>query len=112
MVIGDIILFQKYRQHFSPHFCNKSFSRSGVTLFNVNTIDDVLELVDTKLRHFLGVIFGRKISYNEHICKNVNNSMQVLEIIKRTCEEMKSIQTLRTSYLSLVRSNLMYASCV
>ena len=47
------------------------------------------------------------------ICNGtVNKSVQIFGLLKRTRREKKTIQRLRRLYLSLVRSNSMYPSCV
>ena len=50
--------------------------------------------------------------FNENIHITVNKAMHTLGLINRTYKEMKSIKIVKTSYLSLVRSKLMYALCV
>ena len=85
-----------------------TFSLSRITVSIIYIVNDVvLERLDS-----INVIFNRKMSFNEHIHRIVNKSLQVFNLIKRTCKEMKSIQRLMTLYPSLVWLNLMISSCV
>ena len=60
----------------------------------------------------LGVIFSRKLQWNLHINQMVLKVKRQLGVLKRTCYSLTDINIRCTLYLSLVKSNLSYATQV
>jgi hypothetical protein len=75
------------------------------------------ELNDTPLKSVdevrdLGVIFDRKLSFVPHIDNISGRALRLLGFILRICRPFTNITTLRTLYVSLIRSVLEYGSAV
>ena len=73
---------------------------------NGNIIEQVTNMKD------LGVIVSKDLSWSRHIESIVSQANKTLGLIKRTCKDVKNVQTRRTLYCALVRSKLEYASNV
>ena len=73
---------------------------------NGHTIEQVTTMKD------LGVIMSKDLSWSRHIESIVSQANKTLGLIKRTCKDVKNVQTRRTLYCALVRSKLEYASNV
>ena len=52
------------------------------------------------------MILGRKLSFHDHIDANISKSMAMLGFLKRNSSEFLDPYTLRSLYVSLVRSHL------
>ena len=73
---------------------------------NGHIIEQVTNMKD------LGVIVSKDLSWSRHIESIVSQANKTLGLIKRTCKDVKNVQTRRTLYCALVRSKLEYASNV
>ena len=60
----------------------------------------------------LGVIFSSKLQWNLHINQMVSKVKRQLGVLQRTCYSLTDINIRCTLYLSLVKSNLSYATQV
>ena len=60
----------------------------------------------------LGVYLTHNLSFSQHINHIIKRSFQMLGFIRRICSNFDNVQTLRTLYISYVRSNLEYCSVV
>lgn len=88
-----------------------SFTRSPRALqysYNINGTE--LERVD-KIKD-LGVYFDNKMSFNDHYNYIVSKGNKLLGFLKRNSRDFKDPHTLKSLYISLVRSNLEYACCI
>ena len=74
----------------------------------VHLSDTVLE--EVKEFKDLGILTNNGLSWNSHIDMITAKANRMLGLIKRTCMDLKDESTLKTSYCSLVRSNLEYCS--
>lgn len=72
--------------------------------------DEVLERV-CHIRD-LGVIFSHDLSFSRHIDQIVCKANSMLGMIKRNAKDFHDPLTLKTLYMSYVRSNLEYASVI
>jgi hypothetical protein len=60
----------------------------------------------------LGVLLTSNLSFTSHITNVVNKSFRMLGFIKRTCVSFTSVSTLKSLYISYVRSQLEYCSVI
>jgi hypothetical protein len=88
-----------------------TFTRKKISLFNDYSIDgSTLERVyDFK---DLGLILDPTLNFNLHIFSVINKAYRNLGFIIRQSHNFHSISTLKSLYVSLVRSNLEFASIV
>lgn len=78
--------------------------------YNYNIYNTVIERV--LFFRDLGIIFSFDLSFNRHIDFIISKANSMLGFIKRNSKDFCDPYTLRTLYISLVRSNLEYASVV
>ena len=57
----------------------------------------------------LGLITASNLSWNQHVDKITAKANRVLGLVKRTCRDLKDIDTMNTLYCSLVRPLLEYS---
>ena len=57
----------------------------------------------------LGLLTTSNLSWNKHVDKITARANRVLGLIKRTCRDLKDIDTMNTLYCSLVRPLLDYS---
>ena len=60
----------------------------------------------------LGIILKSNLNMSSHISYIANNAFRMLGFLKRNCKHFNQVRTLKTLYLSLVRSGLEYCSVV
>jgi hypothetical protein len=77
-----------------------SYMLGGIVLDRVDSIND------------LGVIMDKKMSLTGHIDVMVGRALAMLGFVKRLSCEFRDPYTIRTLYVSFVRPQLEYASCV
>ena len=58
----------------------------------------------------LGVCVNKNLSWNDHICTITAKGNKMLGLLKRTCPLLTNTTVRRTLYLTLVRSQISYAS--
>ena len=58
----------------------------------------------------LGITVTRKLSWNQHINQIVSKANKMLGLLRRTCPLLTNCDARRTLYLSLVKSQLCYAT--
>lgn len=88
-----------------------SFTRSFNPVQFAYTIgSSTLERVDSITD--LGVILDSKMSFRNHIDATIAKGLAMLGFIKRLSSEFQDPYTLKSLYMSLVRSRLEYACCV
>ena len=88
-----------------------SFTRSNTQIsfeYEINSVrlETLLSVKD------LGVIFDRKLSFKEHIDFIFSKSMRLLGFINRISSEFQDPTTLKSLYVSLVRSHLEYCGVI
>ena len=66
-----------------------------------------LESVDVYKEY--GLITASNLSWNKHVDKITAKANRVLGLVKRTCRDLKDIDTMNTLYCSLVRPLLQYS---
>ena len=57
----------------------------------------------------LGLFTASNLSWNQHVDKITAKANRVLGLVKRTCRDLKDIDTMNTLYCSLVRLLLEYS---
>ena len=57
----------------------------------------------------LGLFTASNLSWNQHVDKITAKANRVLGLVKRTCRDLKDIDTMNTLYCSLVRPLLEYS---
>ena len=57
----------------------------------------------------LGLFTTSNLSWNQHVDKITAKANRVLGLVKRTCRDLKDIDTMNTLYCSLVRPLLEYS---
>ena len=57
----------------------------------------------------LGLFTASNLSWNQHVDKITAKANRVLGLVKRTCRDLKAIDTMKTLYCSLVRPLLEYS---
>ena len=57
----------------------------------------------------LGLFTASNLSWNQHVDKITAKANRVLGLVKRTCRDLKDIDTMKTLYCSLVRPLLEYS---
>ena len=57
----------------------------------------------------LGLFTTSNLSWNQHVDKITAKANRVLGLVKRTCRDLKDIDTVNTLYCSLVRPLLEYS---
>ena len=60
----------------------------------------------------LGLVTSNKLSWNAHVDKICSKANKILVLVKRTCKGPKDVNTVRTLYCALVRSQLEYCTIV
>lgn len=73
---------------------------------NGSSLEEMSELCD------LGLVTSNKLSWNAHVDKLCSKANKILGLIKRTFKGLKDVNTLRTLYCALVRSQLEYCTIV
>ena len=68
-----------------------------------------LESVNVLLYKDLGLFTASNLSWNQHVDKIIAKANRVLGLVKRTCRDLKDIDTMNTLYCSLVRPLLEYS---
>ena len=68
------------------------------------------ELVRVDSEVDLGITVTRKLSWNQHITQIVSKANKMLGLLRRTCPLLTDRVARRTLYLSLVKSQLGYAT--
>ena len=67
-----------------------------------------LKRVDSEVDH--GITLTSNLSWNTHISQVVNKANKMLGLLRRTCPLLNALDVRRTLYLSLVKSQLCYAT--
>jgi len=88
-----------------------SYKRSRSTIDFMYNIDG-FQLEQVQVIKNLGVLFDKKLTFNDHISFIWNKSMKLLGFIKSCCKHFKHINALRQVYCSYIWSNLEYCSLV
>lgn len=88
-----------------------SFSNSKNQISEPYFIDNVLLESVTSFKD-LGVTFDNKLKFDKHVDRITNKSLQLLGFIRRMTTDFSDPFILRTLYLTLIRSILLYASPV
>ena len=60
----------------------------------------------------LGIVFDRQLTFKPHISDVIDASTKSLGFLMRLVRRMKSVQTQKVLFLSLVRSKLEYADII
>lgn len=84
------------RKNSDPLQCN--FTLNNVLINKVGSFSD------------LGVVFDEFLLFDKHVLHVHNRCSRILGLIKRSTKHFSRCDTIRTLYLSLVRSIMMYAS--
>ncbi len=58
----------------------------------------------------LGVVTSTTLSWELHIIPIISKANRILEVLRRTCTSLRDVKTRRALYLSLVKSQLSYAT--
>lgn len=86
------------------------FKKVGTTIFNykinAQSLNRSYEIKD------LGILFDSKLSFASHIDFIVSKSFAMIGFIRRNSGDFKDPMTLRSLYISLVRSRLEYCSFI
>ena len=95
--IKKCVSFSFYR---SQSYIEFNYSINSVALDRVMSVKD------------LGILFDRKLSFNDHINMIVSKANSMLGFIKRNSSEFTNPQTLKCLYMSLVRPHIEYCSII
>lgn len=88
-----------------------TYHRSRVSSeYNYYINNTMLERVHSMLD--LGVLFDKKLSFNDHITLKISKAKAMLGFIKRITWEFKDITALKSLYYAHVRSHVEYCSCL
>jgi len=79
-------------------------------LFNYLLFDQPVERV-TSIKD-LGIVFDSFLTFNGHIDAIVNKALKLLGFIKRNTKSFQGVNSIKTLYLSLVRSCLEYGCSI
>ena len=88
----------------SSHHCTQENFRH----FYYNLGTEKLTRVDNEKD--LGVITSSTLSWELHINSVISKANKILGVLKRTCCQLTNMKTGRTLYLSLVKSQLSFAT--
>ena len=83
-------------------------ARKLLSLFDYNLGTEKLTRVDNEKD--LGVITSSTLSWELHINSVISKANKILGVLKRTCCQLTDMKTRRTLYLSLVKSQLSFAT--
>lgn len=78
--------------------------------FNYSIDNTSLEKVSSM--RDLGVIFDNKLNFNMHIDCKIAKAYSMLGFVKRICADFKNLNTVRSLYCAIVRSQLEFSSVV
>lgn len=88
-----------------------SFTRSlDPLLYHYNILNETLMRVE--YQKDLGVVFDTKLKFNLHYDYIISKANSLLGFIKRNSKEFHDPYTLKSLYVSLIRSILEYACCI
>jgi hypothetical protein len=91
----NIISFSRKRNRITVDYC-----LNGDPLSRVSEIND------------LGVIFDEKNTFVPHVHNVIDKANRMLGIVKRVCADFQNVSTMKTLFISMVRSQLEYVSPV
>jgi len=88
-----------------------SYTRSRSFIASIYNIDGV-QLEQVQVIKDLGVLFDKKLTFNNHVTFIKNKAMKLVGFIKSCCKHFKDMHALRLVYCSYIRSNLEYCSLI